>query len=182
MSRAYNFASGPAALPEPVLQRAQKELLDWGTARASVMEISHRGKEFIALAEKAERDLREVLAIPANYKVLFLQGGATQHFAQIPMNFANGRAADYLVTGHWGEKAVKEAAPYAKVQVVANSADDKFMKLPPRATWKLDGDTLTLNFIVDGKGEPKTYKYAPGVVTYVDERGGQKVDMLLRKK
>jgi phosphoserine aminotransferase len=146
MSRAYNFASGPAALPEPVLQRAQKELLDWGTARASVMEISHRGKEFIALAEKAERDLRDVLAIPANYKVLFLQGGATQHFAQIPMNLANGRAADYLVTGHWGEKAVKEAAPYAKVQVVASSADDKFMKLPPRATWKLDGDAAYFHY------------------------------------
>ncbi len=138
MSRAYNFASGPAALPEPVLQRAKDELLDWGSARASVMEVSHRGKEFIALAEQAEQDLRDVLAVPAGYKVLFLQGGATQHFAQIPMNLANGAAADYLVTGHWGEKAIKEAATHAKVQVVANSAPAKFMQLPPRNTWQLD--------------------------------------------
>ena len=137
VSRAYNFASGPAALPLPVLQQAQAELLDWGKARASVMEISHRSKAFIGLAEQAEQDLRRLLAVPANYRVLFLQGGATQHFAQIPMNLANGEAADYLVTGHWGEKAVKQAAAYAKVQVVANSAEAKFMQLPDRASWQL---------------------------------------------
>ncbi len=146
MSRAYNFSSGPAALPEPVLQRAKDEMLDWGSARASVMEVSHRGKEFIALAEQAEQDLREILAIPSGYKVLFLQGGATQHFAQIPMNLAQGRASDYLVTGHWGEKAVKEAAPYTQVQIVANSAEHKFMQLPPRAQWKLDSDAAYFHY------------------------------------
>src|SRR5262249_39372418 len=88
MSRGYNFSAGPRALPEPVLRQAQAEMLDWGKARASVMEVSHRGKEFIALAAESERDLRQLLQIPQNYKVLFLQGGATQHFAQIPMNFA----------------------------------------------------------------------------------------------
>ncbi|MDZ4812467.1 MAG: 3-phosphoserine/phosphohydroxythreonine transaminase [Pseudomonadota bacterium] len=146
MSRAFNFASGPAALPEPVLQRAKEEFLDWGSARASVMEVSHRGKEFIALAEKAERDLREILAVPSNYKVLFLQGGATQHFAQIPMNLANGKAADYLVTGHWGEKSVKEAAPYCTVQIVANSAGAKFMQLPPRTSWQLDANAAYFHY------------------------------------
>ena len=146
MSRAFNFASGPAALPEPVLQRAKAEFLDWGSARASVMEVSHRGKEFIALAEKAERDLREILSVPSNYKVLFLQGGATQHFAQIPMNLANGKVADYLVTGHWGEKSVKEAAPYCTVQIVANSASAKFMQLPPRAAWQLDANAAYFHY------------------------------------
>lgn len=138
MSRAYNFASGPAALPEPVLQRAKNEMLEWDKARASVMEISHRSKEFVALAEQTECDLRKILAIPDNYKVLFLQGGATQHFAQIPMNIAHGLAVDYLVTGHWGEKAAKEAAAFAKVQISANSADEKFMCLPARDTWTLN--------------------------------------------
>ena len=95
MSRAYNFSAGPAALPESVLRKAQAELLEWGSARASVMEISHRGKDFIALAQKSEQNLRTLLQIPQNYKVLFLQGGATQHFAQIPMNFARrDRVAD----------------------------------------------------------------------------------------
>ena len=88
MSRGYNFSAGPAVLPEDVLRQAQAELLEWSGARASVMEISHRGKDFIALAEQAEQDLRDLLAVPSNYKVLFLQGGATQHFAQIPLNFA----------------------------------------------------------------------------------------------
>lgn len=146
MSRAYNFASGPAALPLPVLQQAQAELLDWGKARASVMEISHRSKEFIGLAEQAEQNLRTLLEVPSNYKVLFLQGGATQHFAQIPMNLANGERADYLVTGHWGEKAVKEAAAYSKVQVVANSAEAKFMQLPARASWQLDSQAAYFHY------------------------------------
>lgn len=146
MSRAYNFASGPAALPEPVLQRAKSEMLEWDKAHASVMEISHRSKEFVALAEQTESDLRNILAIPDNYKVLFLQGGATQHFAQIPMNIANGRAADYLVTGHWGEKAAKEAASFAKVQIAANSADEKFMRLPARDTWRLASDAAYFHY------------------------------------
>src|SRR5487761_2495713 len=98
MSRVFNFSAGPAALPESVLRRAQSELLEWGGARASVMEISHRGKDFVALAQKSEQDLRTLLQIPQSYKVLFLQGGATQHFAQIPLNFARrDRTADYIV-------------------------------------------------------------------------------------
>ncbi len=138
MSREYNFSAGPAALPEDVLRQAQAELLEWDGARASVMEISHRGKEFIALAEEAERDLRDLLSIPSNYKVLFLQGGATQHFAQIPMNFARGRAVDYVLTGDWGEKAAKEAQPIANVRIAATSSATNYDRVPPRAGWDLD--------------------------------------------
>jgi phosphoserine aminotransferase len=139
MSRVYNFSAGPATLPEPVLLKAQSELLEWGNARASVMEISHRGRDFIALAQESERDLRTLLNIPQNYKVLFLQGGATQHFAQIPMNFARrDLAADYIVTGHWGEKAAKEAKPLAQVRIAASGAEGNFTAIPPRAAWVLD--------------------------------------------
>ncbi len=138
MTRAYNFSSGPAMLPEPVLRQAQAEMLEWSTARASVMEVSHRGKEFMALAEESERDLREVMAIPANYKVLFLQGGATTHFALLPMNFARGGKADYVVNGQWGEKAAKEAKPSCTVNIAANSAAQNFFSIPARSDWNLD--------------------------------------------
>lgn len=139
MSRAWNFSAGPAALPEAVLRRAQRELLDWDDAQASVMEVSHRGKAFMAMAARAEADLRALLAIPSNYKVLFLQGGATQHFAQIPMNIAaDGQRADYVVTGHWGEKAVGEAAFYAAPHVAASSKVDGYTSVPDRSSWDLD--------------------------------------------
>lgn len=139
MSRAWNFSAGPAALPEDVLKRAQRELLDWDGARASVMEVSHRGKAFMEMAATAEADMCELLAIPANYKVLFLQGGATQHFAQIPMNLAaDGQRADYVVTGHWGEKALSEAALYSSPHVAASSKADGYTSIPDPATWDLD--------------------------------------------
>ena len=139
MSRAWNFSAGPAALPEDVLRRAQQDLLEWNGARASVMEVSHRGNAFMDMAARAEADLRELLAIPKSFKVLFLQGGATQHFAQIPMNIAaDGQRADYIVTGHWGEKAVSEAALYAAPHVAATSKADGYTSIPDRATWDLD--------------------------------------------
>ncbi|QEE24993.1 3-phosphoserine/phosphohydroxythreonine transaminase [Rhodanobacter glycinis] len=139
MSQVWNFSAGPAALPPPVLERAQRELLDWNGSGASVMEQSHRGKRFIAMAERVEADLRELLAIPADYAVLFLQGGATQHFAQIPMNLAGeGDSADYVVNGHWGAKAASEAAPYVRVNVAASSQADNYLRLPPRESWQLD--------------------------------------------
>jgi len=147
MTRAYNFSAGPAALPEPVLRQAQAEMLDWDKARASVMEISHRGKEFVALAAESERDLRELLQIPQNYKVLFLQGGATQHFAQIPMNFARReQTADYVVTGAWGEKAAKEAKTLVNVRIAASSEADKFTTIPPRSEWKLDANAAYAHY------------------------------------
>jgi phosphoserine aminotransferase len=135
MSRGYNFSSGPAALPEAVLVQARDEMLEWRGARASVMEISHRGKDFIALAEESERDLRALMAIPDGYEVLFLQGGATQHFAQIPMNFAAGRSADYVVTGTWGQKAAKEARPACTVRIAGSSEPAQFLRLPDVYSW-----------------------------------------------
>lgn len=139
MSRVWNFSAGPAAIPSVVLERAQRELLDWNGSGASVMELSHRGKLFIGLAQQAEADLRELLGVPNDYAVLFLQGGATQHFAQIPMNLASeGDSADYIVNGHWGEKAANEAAPYVRVNIAASSKADQYLRLPPRESWQLD--------------------------------------------
>ncbi|MGH8192752.1 MAG: 3-phosphoserine/phosphohydroxythreonine transaminase [Rhodanobacteraceae bacterium] len=139
MSRTWNFSAGPAAMPEEVLRRAQKELLEWNGAHASVMEVSHRGTAFMEMAARGEADLRELLAIPTNYRVLSLPGGATQHFAQIPMNLAaDGQPADYIVTGHWGEKAVAEGACYADTRVAASSRRDGYTSIPERASWDLD--------------------------------------------
>jgi phosphoserine aminotransferase len=138
MARAFNFSAGPAMLPEEVLREAREEFLEWGGEQASVMEVSHRGKAFIACAEQAEADLRELLSVPDDYRVLFLQGGATQHFAQIPMNLAAGGVADYVVTGAWGEKAVKEAAKVCNVNVAADSAGNRHTAIPARDQWRLD--------------------------------------------
>lgn len=141
MTRAFNFSAGPAMLPEPVMRVAQSEWLEWNGTRASVIEISHRSKEFIALAEQAEADLRELLGVPEDYAVLFLQGGATWHFAQIAMNFA-GRdgSADYVLTGDWGEKALREARPLTGVRIAASSAASGFDRIPPRGSWDLAPD------------------------------------------
>jgi len=146
MSRAYNFSAGPAALPEAVLRQAQEEMLEWGGERASVMEISHRGKAFESMAAQAERDLRDLLAVPDNYRVLFLQGGATLHFAQIPMNLARPeQPADYIVTGAWGQKAVGEAKSLCRVNVAATSEAGNFTSIPPRADWKLSQDAAYIH-------------------------------------
>ncbi|MCX7514210.1 3-phosphoserine/phosphohydroxythreonine transaminase [Frateuria sp. STR12] len=139
MGRVWNFSAGPAALPQAVLEQAQRELLDWNGSGASVMEQSHRGKRFIAMAEQAEADLRDLLGVPDDYAVLFLQGGATQHFAQIPMNLAGpDERADYIVSGHWSEKAASEAAPYLHVNLAASSKAEGHLRLPPRGQWRLD--------------------------------------------
>ncbi len=139
MSRIFNFAAGPAVLPEPVLEQASREMLDWHGCGTSVMEMSHRGKEFIGIAAAAEADLRELLGVPANYKVLFLQGGATLQFAAIPMNLLRGKSsADYVNTGEWSKKAIKEAKRYCSVNIAASSEDKKFTYAPAQAAWKLD--------------------------------------------
>jgi phosphoserine aminotransferase len=138
MSRIWNFSAGPAALPEDVLRQAQEELLDWHGAGCSVMEMSHRGKEFTSIIEQAEADLRELMGIPANYKVLFLQGGATQQFAQIPLNLLAGRSADYIVTGSWSKKALKEAQRVGNVRCAATTESSGFTRLPSADEIKLD--------------------------------------------
>jgi phosphoserine aminotransferase len=145
--RVYNFSAGPAVLPEPVLRRAREEMLDWHGCGMSVMEMSHRGKEFIAIAAQAEADLRELLAIPAGYKVLFLQGGATLQFAGIPMNLLRGRSrVDYVNTGEWAKKAIAEAKKYAQVNVAASSEDRKFTYAPPQSAWKLSPDAAYVHY------------------------------------
>ena len=137
--RAFNFSPGPAVLPEPVLRQAAAEMLDWHGSGMSVMEMSHRGKEFIGIHAKAETDLRALLAIPANHKVLFLQGGAIAENAIVPMNLVRGfGGADYVNTGEWSKKSIKEAKRYCTVNVAASAEDANFTYVPPRERWKLD--------------------------------------------
>jgi phosphoserine aminotransferase len=139
--RVFNFSAGPAVLPESVLRKAADEMLDWHGSGMSVMEMSHRGKEFISIAAKAEADLRTLMGIPAGYKVLFLQGGAIGENAIVPMNLLAGKAiADYVNTGEWSKKSIKEAKKYGKVGVVASSEDQAFTYVPKQSSWKLDAD------------------------------------------
>jgi phosphoserine aminotransferase len=139
--RIFNFSAGPAVLPEEVLKRAAAEMMDWHGSGMSVMEMSHRGKEFIGIAAKAEADLRSLLGIPVDYKVLFLQGGAIAEFAFVPLNLLGGRrSADYVNTGEWSKKAIKEARRYCAVSVAASSEDRAFAYVPDPAGWKLDPD------------------------------------------
>jgi len=137
--RVYNFSAGPAVLPEEVLGQAREEMLDWHGSGMSVMEMSHRGKEFTAIAHSAHADLRELLNIPANYRVLFLQGGAATQFAAVPMNLLHGKnKADYIHTGEWAKKAIGEAKKYCTVNLAASSEDRGFTYAPKRAAWRLD--------------------------------------------
>jgi len=143
MSRVVNFSAGPAMLPAEVLARAGDEMLDWQGCGTSVMEMSHRGKEFMSIAAQTEQDLRTLLAIPANYKVLFLQGGATLQFAQVPMNLLAGKGkADYVVSGEWSKKAVKEAKNYCDVGIAATSQDRKFTYAPKKFSIRKDAAYL----------------------------------------
>jgi phosphoserine aminotransferase len=147
MARIYNFSAGPAVLPEEVLARAGDEMLDWHGSGMCVMEMSHRGKEFMAIAAEAEKDFRQLLAVPQDYKVLFLQGGATQQFAQVPMNLLAGRAkADYVVTGEWSKKAVKEAKAQCDVSIAASSEDRSFNYAPPQKAWKVRDDAAYVHY------------------------------------
>jgi phosphoserine aminotransferase len=146
--RVFNFAAGPATLPLEVLQQAQAELPDWRGSGMSVMEISHRSKAFIGVAEEAEADLRELLGVPADYKVLFLQGGATGQFAGIPLNLASAASTvDYVNTGNWSKKAIGEAKQFcAKVNVVADAAASKYCDVPPESTWQRDSTAAYLHY------------------------------------
>ena len=145
--RVYNFSAGPAVLPEEVLGQAREEMLDWHGSGMSVMEMSHRGKEFTAIAQGAHADLRELLNLPANYKVLFLQGGAATQFAAVPMNLLRGKdKADYIHTGEWAKKAIGEAKKYCTVNLAASSEDRGFTYAPKRAAWRLDPAAAYVHF------------------------------------
>lgn len=141
MSRVFNFSAGPAALPEAVLTQAQEEILDWHGAGMSVMEMSHRGKEFMSIAAQAEADFRELLAIPDNYKVLFLQGGASSQFAMVPLNlFGKHGKADFINTGSWSKKAIAEAKRYGEVHVVADTSADYTVPSADQLDWSDQAD------------------------------------------
>lgn len=139
MTRAINFSAGPAALPLPVLERVKEELLDWSSTGVSVMEISHRSNQFIALAEQSEADLRELLRIPDDYSVLFLQGGAQTQFSMVPLNLlADSAKADYIDSGYWSQLAIKEAQRYGDINIAASGEDSNFTSIPELNRWRLD--------------------------------------------
>ena len=140
MSRVYNFSAGPAVLPEEVLKEAAAEMLDYKGCGMSVMEMSHRSSVFQEIIETAEADIRDLMQIPDNYKVLFLQGGASQQFAMIPMNLMKNKVADYIVTGQWAKKAAKEAEKYGEVHVVASSEDKTFSYIPDCSDLEISED------------------------------------------
>lgn len=140
MSRVYNFSAGPAVLPEEVLKEAAEEMLDYKGTGMSVMEMSHRSKAFEEIIQDAEKTLRELMNIPDNYKVLFLQGGASQQFAMVPMNLMKNKVADYIVTGQWAKKAAAEAKIYGKVNILASSADKTFTYIPDMKDIKVSDD------------------------------------------
>jgi len=164
MTRVFNFSAGPAALPESVLHQAADEMLDWHGSGMSVMEMSHRGKEFIAIHAEAEALLRELLAVPANYKVLFMQGGAMAENAIVPMNMLRGKTrADYINTGEWSKKSIKEAGKFAKVNVAASSEATSFDRIPPRDTWKLDSDAAYVHICSNETIGGVEYHFTPEV-------------------
>jgi len=147
MTKIFNFSAGPAMLPAAVMKQAQKEMLDWNGSGMSVMEMSHRGKEYMSIAGKAEQDLRDVMAIPENYKVLFLQGGASLQFAMVPLNLLGDKSsADYINTGMWSKKAIAEAKRYCTVNVVADTTDSGFTTVPTQAELKLDPDAAYVHY------------------------------------
>jgi len=161
MVRAYNFSAGPATLPEPVLRQAQEEMLDWHGVGASIVEMSHRSAEFVGVARQAEADLRALLSVPDDYAVLFLAGGATTQQALLALNFAApGQAVDYVVSGHWGKTAVKQAQPYVRVNLAADGGPGGYRDIPPRAGWSLSPDAayvhITANETIHGVEFPDT--------------------------
>jgi phosphoserine aminotransferase len=167
MSRVYNFSAGPAVLPQEVLKQAAEEMLDWHGSGMSVMEMSHRGKEFISIYEAAERDFRELLGVPANYRILFLQGGGIGENAIVPLNLVGRKSqpavVDFIKTGSWSAKSIKEAKKYCTVNVAASSEDIKFHAIPPRDTWKLSKDAAYVHICTNETIDGVEFNFTPDV-------------------
>ncbi len=164
MKRAYNFSAGPAALPTEVLEQAQAELLNWQGRGVSVMEVSHRSKPYIELAAEAERDLRELMQIPNNYKVLFLQGGATAQFSMIAQNLMpEGGCADFIETGHWSKKAIHSTRFLGQVNIAASSADQNFTTIPKPDTWQLSSNASYIHYTPNETIHGVEYDFIPQV-------------------
>ncbi|WP_428087207.1 3-phosphoserine/phosphohydroxythreonine transaminase [Candidatus Thioglobus sp.] len=164
MSEIYNFSAGPAMLPKPVLSQMQAELTEYGNARASVMEISHRGADFMQVAQKAQQDLRDLMNIPDNYKVLFLQGGASSQFSMVPINLLRGKTSvNYANTGHWSVKAIAEAKRYANVNICTDSSANNFTDIEDFSNWKIDQDAAYLHYTPNETIAGLEFDYIPAV-------------------
>lgn len=164
MTRKFNFCAGPAALPEEVLQQAASEMLDYQGSGLSVMEMSHRSAEIVAIAEKAESDFRELLNISDDYAVLFLQGGASSQFSAVPLNLLGDKtSADYVNTGQWSKKAIKEAKRFGQVNVVASSEDTNFTTIPAFDSWSLDKNAAYLHYTPNETIGGVEFMWAPDV-------------------
>ncbi|RJG04029.1 3-phosphoserine/phosphohydroxythreonine transaminase [Noviherbaspirillum sedimenti] len=163
----YNFSAGPAVLPKEVLRQAAAEMLDWHGSGMSVMEMSHRGKEFISIYEAAERDLRELLAVPDNYRILFMQGGALAENAIVPLNLVGRKAqpatVDFIDTGSWSAKSIKEAQKYCKVNVAASAASNRYSAIPARDSWQLSKDAAYVHICSNETIDGIEYHYVPDV-------------------
>jgi phosphoserine aminotransferase len=167
MTRVYNFSAGPAVLPQEVLQQAAAEMLDWHGCGMSVMEMSHRGPEFMSIMAAAQSDLRELLAVPANYKILFLQGGGLGENAIVPMNLVGRKpqpaTVDFIHTGSWTAKSIKEARKYGNVNIAASGEASGFQAVPPRDTWKLSKDAAYVHICTNETIDGVEYHFAPEV-------------------
>jgi phosphoserine aminotransferase len=167
MTQVFNFSAGPAVLPKDVLKQAAEEMLDWHGSGMSVMEMSHRGPEFISIYEQAERDLRELLAVPENYRILFLQGGGIGENAIVPLNLVGRKAqpatVDVVVTGSWSAKSAKEAKKYANVNIAASAEADRFSRIPPRDSWKLSKDAAYVHVCTNETIDGVEYGFAPDI-------------------
>lgn len=162
MSRAYNFCAGPAALPESVLKQAQNELLDWQSKGLSVMEMSHRGEHFQKIAHEADADLRELLSIPENYKVLFLQGGASSQFAMLPLNLlGQKKQAAYINTGQWSKKAISEAKRFAQVEIAASTQEQGYECVPKQDELNISSDSAYLHYTPNETIGGLSFDYIP---------------------
>ena len=164
MTRVYNFSAGPAVLPEPVLRQAADEMLDWHGSGMSVMEMSHRGKEFMGIHAEAMALLRELLAVPANYRILFVQGGAIAENALVPMNLLRGfTGADYVDTGEWSKRSIEEARKYCEVNIAASSRETGYTSIPPRTSWKLDPNAAYVHICANETIGGVEYHFTPDV-------------------
>lgn len=164
MSQVYNFSAGPAMLPRAVLEQMQAELLEYGSAKASIMEVSHRGQDFMALAQKSEQDLRDLMNIPTNYKVLFLQGGASAQFSMVPINLLRGKTtANYAHTGHWSKKAVAEGNRYCTVKTCVDSASNNYTDIADFSQWDIDANGAYLHYTPNETIAGLEFDYVPDV-------------------
>lgn len=162
MPRVFNFSAGPAAIPDAVLERVRADIPDWNGTGMTVMEISHRSKRFMAIAEKAEQDLRELLGISADYSVLFAQGGATMQFSMVPLNLAGpDDTADYVVTGTWSQKAVQEAANHCSVNIAADGSPENFTDIPPQDSWHRSDNAAYLHYTPNETIHGVEFHYIP---------------------